>query len=328
MKKAVCSGYYGFDNFGDDAVLCVLVQLFSKKYDLTVFSANPEKTSKDYNVKSVYSFDYLKVLSAIMKTDVFISGGGSLLQDVTSKKSLLYYLGLIFAAIFFKKDVIIFAQGLGPFRSQVSQILTKWALKKCKIITVRDTDSQRLLRDWGIASRLVCDPVFTFDISPVEKQNTIGVQLRAFRGVNDDFLKRLADAVNANFPDKEVVIFSLQPSIDLDVCMRFKEFLGREAVIKNGLGVKETAEEISKLEYLIAMRFHAVLAGLMSGVKVLPVSYDKKVTFLSLEAGVDYIELKHAEVLEEKVEHLKTMDARDLAGWLKTKKLDVNIFDI
>lgn len=328
MKKAVCSGYYGFDNFGDDAVLYVLVKLFSKKYDLTVFSANPEKTSKEYNVKSVYSFDYLKVLSEIMKSDVLISGGGSLLQDVTSKKSLIYYLGLIFAATLLKKDVIIFAQGLGPFRSKISQILTKLALKRCKLITVRDTDSQRLLNDWGIDSKLVCDPVFTFDIKSANKQNTIGIQLRSFIGVNDDFLKRLAEAVNTTFYDKDVVIFSLQPSIDMEVCTRFKEFLGREAVIKNGLGVKETAEEISKLDYLIAMRFHAVLAGLMSGVKVLPVSYDKKVSFLSLEAGVDYIELNHPDGLEEKIKILKDTKPRDLSGWLKTKRLDVNIFDI
>ena len=114
----------------------------------------------------------------------------------------------------------------------------------------------------------------------------------------------------------------------MEVCTRFKEFLGREAVIKNGLGVKETAEEISKLDYLIAMRFHAVLAGLMSGVKVLPVSYDKKVSFLSLEAGVDYIELNHPDGLEEKIKILKDTEPRDLSGWLKTKRLDVNIFDI
>ncbi len=329
MKKALCSGYYGFDNFGDDAVLYVLVKLFSKKYNLTVLSANPEKTAKLYNVKSVYSFSPFKVLPEIIKTDVLISGGGSLLQDATSIKSLIYYLGLIFIAVFFKKDVIIFAQGMGPFNSALARTLTRLALKKCKLITVRDTDSRRLLANWGIASKLVCDPVFTFDIPVAEKEkNTLGIQLRAFQGVNDTFLKKLADAVNEVFPDEKLIIFSLQPGIDYDVCCRFQELLGREAEIKNGLGVKETAKEISKLEYLIGMRFHAVLAALKSNVKVLPLSYDKKVTFLSLEAGIDYIELNHFDDLREKVAALKNTELHDLSAWLNTKKLDVNIFDI
>ena len=159
-----------------------------------------------YDINAVNSFDLKNVFKTIKNSDVLISGGGSLLQDVTSKKSLIYYLGLIFAATLLKKDVIIFAQGLGPFRSKISQILTKLALKRCKLITVRDTDSQRLLNDWGIDSKLVCDPVFTFDIKSANKQNTIGIQLRSFIGVNDDFLKRLAEAVNATFYDKDVVI--------------------------------------------------------------------------------------------------------------------------
>ncbi len=329
MKKAVCSGYYGFDNFGDDAVLYVLVKLFSKKYDLTVFSANPKKTAKNYGVKSVNSFDFFKVLNSIIKSDLLISGGGSLLQDVTSFKSLIYYLGIIFTAQIFKKDVIIFAQGMGPFHSKLSENLTKYILKKCKLITVRDTESQRLLSSWEISSKQVCDPVFTLDIPKHEKeQNTLGIQLRAFQGVSDEFLKKLAKAVNTTFPDKNIILLSLQPSVDYNVCCRFKEFLGRDVIIKNGLDVKATAEEISKLEYLIGMRFHAVLAGLMSGVKVLPVSYDKKVTFLSLEAGIDYIELKHAEDIEEHVKKLKNTEKKELSRWLETKKLDVNIFDI
>ena len=54
MTKKICiSGYYGFDNFGDEAVLCVLTEIFSKHYDLTVLSSNPEKTGSLYNVKSI-----------------------------------------------------------------------------------------------------------------------------------------------------------------------------------------------------------------------------------------------------------------------------------
>ena len=50
-------------------------------------------------------------------SELIISGGGSLLQDVTSKRSLLYYLSIIGLGKFFGKKVMLFAQGIGPIRA-------------------------------------------------------------------------------------------------------------------------------------------------------------------------------------------------------------------
>ena len=94
MTKYVVSGYIGFDNFGDEAIANVLISHLKKNdaEKITVISSNPEKTSANYGVESV---GMLKFLSAVKDSDVLISGGGSLLQDVTSLKSLIYYLGII-----------------------------------------------------------------------------------------------------------------------------------------------------------------------------------------------------------------------------------------
>ena len=105
-KKVVISGYYGCDNFGDETILKVLVdKLKEENADITVLSLNPEKTKALHKVKTVKSFDLLRVITTIMKSDVLISGGGSLLQDATSLKSLLYYLFVISVAEFFHKKV-------------------------------------------------------------------------------------------------------------------------------------------------------------------------------------------------------------------------------
>ena len=90
-KKVVISGYYGFDNFGDDAILSVLCdKLKSLNAGVTVISSNPSKTANDYGVKAVKNFDIKTLVKTIKSSDILISGGGSLLQDVTSLKSLLY----------------------------------------------------------------------------------------------------------------------------------------------------------------------------------------------------------------------------------------------
>ena len=154
MTKVVLSGYYGFDNFGDEAIAHVL----SKKLKaagaekITFISSNPQKTSKLHDVESCGMFEFIP---ALIKSDVLISGGGSLLQDVTSLKSLIYYLLVIYTAIIFGKKVEIFAQGIGPINSKIGQILTKFALINAEKITVRDKKSQEILQNWNIGSELV-----------------------------------------------------------------------------------------------------------------------------------------------------------------------------
>ena len=124
MSKVVLSGYYGFDNFGDEAILQVLVSnLKNIGADITVISHNPQKTSFTHDVKSVFTFDIFGILNSLSKTDVLISGGGSLLQDVTSIRSLFYYLFIIFFSILFSKRVIIFAQGIGPIKNKIAKKL-------------------------------------------------------------------------------------------------------------------------------------------------------------------------------------------------------------
>ena len=94
MKKILISGYYGFDNFGDEAILGVLVNHL-RGNDITVLSSNPEKTGRTHNVNSLNSFNSQLIIERLPKFDMLISGGGSLLQNVTSNKSLFYYCGLI-----------------------------------------------------------------------------------------------------------------------------------------------------------------------------------------------------------------------------------------
>ena len=193
-KKYCISGYYGFDNFGDETILKILVENLKKfESEITVFSSNPLKTSEKLDVKSIKSFDLKGVINALKQTDYLISGGGSLLQDVTSKKSLIYYLGVIFFAQLFKKKTIIFAQGIGPINDKFLQKITKFLLKKCDYISVRDEKSLALLKDWNINAELCSDPVWNINLKQVEKTEKIGVQLRDFSLLNDDETKWLKE---------------------------------------------------------------------------------------------------------------------------------------
>lgn len=297
-KKFLLSGYFGFKNFGDEAILSVLVnKLNSLGYkNITIISSNPQYTCSQFNqIRSIKTFDFSKIFVEIISSDILISGGGSLLQDVTSIKSLFYYLFVIFIGLIFGKKVIIFAQGIGPINNPLGQFFTKILLKKCHYVSVRDTKSYDLLKTWGINADLLCDPIFSANVVK-EKNGTVAIQLRNCRNLTNDFIDRLAQEVNSNFSDKNLEIYSFQDEIDLDICKKFEQnikMLNSDAktTILSGLSNNEIIEKLSKSEYLIAMRFHAIIIGLLAKCKILPINYDIKIEKISNEFNLPMLEL-------------------------------------
>lgn len=317
MSRKFCvSGYYGFDNFGDETILKVLVEQlkkFNSDYEITVFSSNPDKTKEIYNVNSVYSFNLKEILNEIKKCEVLISGGGSLLQDTTSCKSLIYYLFIICLAHFFRKKVIIFAQGIGPIKNKILSIITFFALKKCDYITVRDENSYNLLKNKKIKVDLCNDPVWNIDINSVESNKKIGVQLRSWDGLSDSVLLQFAKSINKYYGDREILILSLQNSYDEEICKKFNDILLKlnsnikTKIILNTSNDK-VIEDISSLDSLIAMRYHACLIAIKCGVKLLPYSYDIKVETLSRNFDLDYIKVDEPDLIESKMDFFSKKD--------------------
>lgn len=297
-KRFVLSGYFGFKNFGDEAILSVIVKKLKEYgHKVTVLSSDPPYTKGKFKyIRCVNMFKIPDVLGAISRTDFVISGGGSLLQDTTSLKSLLYYLFVIFLGLISGKKVIIFAQGIGPINTPVGKFLTAALLKRCTYVSVRDFKSFELLKKWGVNSELLCDPIFSSTVPDCEKTNTLAVQLRDCKNMSEDFIDRLAQAVVKRFANVDVDIYSFQDAIDLEVCQKFEKALKLlnsdiKTKIYSSLTDEETINNLTRAKYMIAMRFHALIVGLISGVRVLGINYDIKVEKLSNEFGFPLIGL-------------------------------------
>lgn len=310
MSKKICiSGYYGFNNFGDETILEVLIKnlkQFQEKPSITVFSSSPEQTSKNLNVNSIYSFNIKSVLKELFTCDCLISGGGSLLQNSTSSKSLIYYLAVIFLAQLFGKKVIIFAQGIGPIKNKLLLNLTMFILRRSAYITVRDITSFNLLKKYKINANLCNDPVW--NIQKIQKPslstNKIGIQLRSFNNVSDNFINELATLINKYYSNKEICIFSLQNKQDCDICKQLKDNLLKINSDLNVNFVENTSNQkiindIASLDELIAMRYHACLIAIKNRVKLLPLSYDMKVETLAKEFNLDYVDMTKKQDLAE-----------------------------
>lgn len=332
-KKVVLSGYYGYDNFGDEAILAVLIDHLKQiGADVTVLSHNPKKTSYNYQVKAVKNFNLLSVIFALKNCDVLISGGGSLLQDVTSLKSLLYYSFIIWLAEIFNKQVIIFAQGIGPLQRDISKNIVANLISKANLVTVRDIKSCELLQSWGIDAEIVSDPVFSMDLPQSESSGAVGIQLREFKTMNDAFLQRLAESVVKEFAHKKIELYVFQNALDLEISKRFVKMLKKlypeiETEIVRSLSQNDIIIRISRLEYMIAMRFHAVLVAIKTGVPTIAINYDAKVAKLAYEAFLPLLTISADEDFDTAFIKLKTLNSTDLIDFARSKTFDWREFD-
>ncbi len=161
------SGYYGFDNLGDEGILAVLcadlVSLGAKGEDIVVLSNDPIRTMDRLHVAALPRYDFSQIWRALGSARLMISGGGSLLQDVTSRRSIPYYLGLVELAQLRRVPVVMYGQGIGPVQSKVYRSWISRAFRRSQVCSVRDAGSLKLLLDWGVPAgkiNLTADPVF------------------------------------------------------------------------------------------------------------------------------------------------------------------------
>ena len=136
MKQAILCGYYGQGNGGDEALLLSLLQMLPPQIKPIVLSGNPTQTSQIYEVESINRKDAFAINKTIKKADYFIWGGGSLMQDVTSFTSPLYYAGLMAFAQKNGLKTIAWSQGIGPLNNSFSRWLTKQVLLGLSLIHI------------------------------------------------------------------------------------------------------------------------------------------------------------------------------------------------
>lgn len=300
MHNIVISGYYGFDNLGDEAVLYSIINsLRSKKpnINITVLSNNPEKTSKVHGVSAVSRWKLSEIVKVIKDSDMLISGGGSLLQDVTSPKSLIYYLIVIVIAKILGKKVFFYAQGFGPVRRWWSKKLVKFVLDKIDCITLRDEKSADKLRNLGITKPpiiVTCDPVMGMDKSTISKKPgkqlleefeidfekpIVGFALRKWQN-EDVFIPAVAGLVDQLImEDIQPVFMSFHLPDDLEIAKKaIKQMKQKGAfLIDKPLEINEALSIISHMDLLVGMRLHSLIMATMLEIPVVGISYDPKV---------------------------------------------------
>jgi len=298
LKRIVLSGYYGFGNIGDEAVMeGVRATLNEAGVDagITVLSADPERTMREHpGVESVHRYKLAPVIRAIMQADLVISGGGSLFQDATSARSTYYYLFVLRLAQVLRRRTMAYAQGVGPLNREKVRVAVAKTLNRTDVISVRDEGSKALLESIGVKREVVvaADPSFVVepDLKKADTiitqaglggQKIIGVSLRPWHGC-EEWLR-------------DAALITAEACDELGVRAAFIPMqVAEDSAIGNGTGVPilrhggdvRTAKGlIARCELVVGMRLHSLIFAAGAGIPFVPVIYDPKVS--SFAAAVD-----------------------------------------
>ena len=347
--RYLLSGYYGFGNAGDEAVLCGVMNAIKARDDnahFVVTSGNPQATQTRYEIEySIHAIERQnprQLIREIRACDVFVSGGGSLLQDVTSLRNVVYYTALMRMARFFRKPLVIYAQGIGPLNRKISQKLARGAINGAQVVTVRDEDSKALLKKIGVhrAVEVVADPVWALQPSQIEEKTdaqnaaapTWNVALRSWPNAPAEtaieYSKTTFSAIcqSAREVNARLRFLPMQPSEDAPLAETQRNLMNEadEIVDLNDLHTREIMAHCGHANAMIAMRLHALIFAAAQAIPCVAINYDPKVESLAKLIGAPLLnieDLQHPNrVLEamenarplspERLEELKTRAAR------------------
>jgi len=298
MSEIVISGYYGYTNAGDEGMLAAMIEALTEvdpAVKITVISGNPTDTRRRHGVAAVYRLNYPEIIRALSASDLLISGGGSLLQDVTSDRSLYYYLSIMMLAKRLGKPVMLYAQGIGPVRGSLAQGAMRYIGNMVDLITVRDEGSCDELNLLGInipPVHVTADPVLA--LHPVDKEigrgilrrnslegakPLIGVSVREWKdwGYYKQVVAQAVDLAADQFGAR-VVFLPMQWPDDLEVARKIKSRMHTPAVLlEEEYTTSELLSLVGNLDILIGIRLHALIFAAVMQTPMVGISYDPKV---------------------------------------------------
>jgi len=305
--NVVISGYYGYNNSGDDIMLKSIVQNLRdlrNDLNLTVLSPKPKETRAQFGVDAVHRFNLLSVFLRLRKAKLLITGGGNLIQDETSTQSLLYYLLVINTARFLGVKNMLYAKGIGPVNRKGNVARVRRSINKVDLITLREGGSLEVLKAIGITkpeTHVTADAAFA--LPPVEGGEMHLKEL----GIEGQFFCIALRPWTHNPPDLEaqVALFAdhivetygyqaifvpMRPEQDSEISHRVMSLMRHDAMF---IDTTSKSHELGRAiiglsSFALCMRLHGLIYAVEKGVPAIGLEYNTKIQGFMEEMGQEW----------------------------------------
>lgn len=309
MSRILISGYYGFNNAGDDVVLYGIISSLKREQpniSLAVLSNQPDRTAELFGIEAYDRWSFGTIVRELMRSDMLVMGGGTLMQDVTSPRSVLYYLGIVTIAKLLGKPVVFYAQGFGPILKPLSRSMIKRVVNRVDVITVRDYESGEDFKSCGVVKapiHITADPALT--ISPEDISDERGLEL--LRGKFADPAKPLVAISVRNWKQEQafkkviaraadwfllrgwnVLFLPMHVPSDLAPSREIMDQMQQPGarLLDEPVTFHDIMSVLKQCDYVVGMRLHSLILACMLRTPFIGISYDPKIDRFVERAGM------------------------------------------
>ncbi len=321
-QVTIC-GACGRNNAGDDAILEAIVsevRSIDPDLRLHVLSRSPRATRLSYRVDSSYIFNLFSFWKAAKRSRLYVNGGGTLMQDVTSTRSLIFYLHTLKAAHKRGAKVMMYGCGIGPIAKGRNRRRASKAINRAvDAITLREDGSLEELRRLGVTRprvELAADPALTLEPSDsalVESAmiasgadpsgKYLCLALRKWKNWGE---KRADIAFAADYAAEKYGLTPLflpierkdaEAAREVAALMRTRSLqLAPQSDARTVIGV------LGRMDAVLAMRLHGLIFAAGQGTPVVGVAYDPKVSsffdYMDMELCMDIEDVSREKLCE------------------------------
>ncbi len=278
LGRILLCGYYGFGNIGDNALLRASAELAKKKFkgwEISALTKKPHKDKQSFRLRCINRFSPIRVFWEIYKADILVFGGGTLLQERTSLRSLLYYTALIAMAKTCNTQVQLWGNGIGTPTSPLGSRLMKWALEYCEFIGLRDSRSLYEAKELlGSTDKLYFQPdlaasqpsapktrlMYLSRLYKIDRKNApCGYAVISVKGSERQGFKQILKdrLLELRLEGLRLLFIPMHPKEDTAESIRLCKDYG--GVLARGLSEGDVAALIRQSEVVLSMRLHALI---------------------------------------------------------------------
>ncbi len=308
-ERVVICGAYGRNNAGDDAILEGIlreIRLVDPDRPITVLSRSPRQTRRTGRVNSTHIFNLFGFIASARRAALFVSGGGSLIQNVTSNRSLWYYIGAISLAHRLGARVLMYGCGVGPLTGHFNRRLTASVLNRhVEAITLREDSSLKDIEKLGVTRpRIVLSADPALILEPAEpaavdslllsqgvppQGEYIAFALRrwpGFEAKTDVFVQAADYASEAH--GLTPLFVPIEKRMDMEAARITAARVKHTCYVLDTTGqAGEVIGLMGRCRAVVAMRLHALIFASGQGLPLVGVAYDEKVTAFLRYMGQD-----------------------------------------
>ena len=239
----------------------------------SVVSASPaenELCRLPCGVRSFFSFRWIATVRAIAKADAVVFGGGTLFTDAESVKACILWSLHAWCARLLRTPIFLSFQGVGPFKTRVSEWCARSVFRCACYVSVRDMYSYDRIKKWNLSTEIVqtFDPLYS---SFYTQKNELSIKkvFIAIPRINSGamFEESFKNLLQNAWDSVHILSMHSSSSSEQGYCEHLQSLVPNASVLAVST-LQDLCLEISRASVVVSERYHGALAAMALGVPV------------------------------------------------------------